>query len=54
LEPIDTRCPITVSRHSSLRPRAGPLDENVSFDEDHAMPDKAILADRYQLADEGM
>ena len=31
LEPIETRLPITVSRHSSLRPRAGPPLENVSL-----------------------
>ena len=31
LEPIETRLPITVSRHSSLRPRAGPPVEKVSL-----------------------
>ena len=54
LEPIDTRLPITVSRHSSLRPRAGPPLAECVIDEHHAMADKTILADRHQLADEGM
>ena len=31
LEPIETRLPITVSRHNSLLPRAGPPVENVSL-----------------------
>ena len=31
LEPIETRLPITVSRHNSLLPPAGPPVENVSF-----------------------
>ena len=31
LEPIDTRLPITVSRHNSLRPPDGPPDEKVSL-----------------------
>ena len=31
LEPIETRLPITVSRHNSLRPRAGPPVEKVSL-----------------------
>ena len=54
LEPMETRLPTSVARHSSLRPRAGPPVENVIIDEHHAMTDKAVFADRHQFADEGM
>ncbi len=54
LEPIETRLPITVSRHSSLRPPEGPPLAEGIVDEHHAMADKTILADRDQLADKGM
>ena len=54
LEPIDTRLPITVSRHNSLRPPRRAAGGKRVVDEHHAMADKTILADRHQFADKGM
>ena len=54
LEPIETRLPITVSRHSSLLAAGRPAGREGVVDEHHAMADEAVLADGHQLADEGM
>ena len=54
LEPIETRLPITVSRHSSLLPARRAAGREGVVDEHHAVADEAVLADRHQLADEGM
>ena len=54
LEPIETRLPITVARHSSLSPARRAAGREGVVDEHHAMADEAVLADRHQFADEGM
>ncbi len=55
LEPIDTRLPITVVRATiPRRRRCRPAGGEGIIDEHHAVTDKAILADRHQLADEGV
>ena len=53
-EPIDTRLPITVSRHSSLPSARRTAGRERVIDEHHAVTDEAILADRHQFADERM
>ena len=53
LEPIDTRLPITVSRHISLRPPRRTAGRKGVVDEHHAVADEAVLADRHEFADEG-
>ena len=53
-DPMETRLPTRVARHSSRRPCAGPPLENVSLMNITPCPMNALLADRYELADEGV
>ncbi len=54
LEPIETRLPITVSRHNSLSSAGRAAGREGIVDEHHAMADETVFADRDQFADEGV
>ena len=53
LEPMETRLPITVSRHKFLAPAGRTAAREGVVDEHHAMADKTVVTDRHQFADEG-